>query len=436
MKNHLLLSLAALALLSACSPASVDMKSRPSMEQPPPAPEVVIRQKAPAPAPIIKKDEIKWVTIDGGERGIDFNPQIDILFVVDDSDSMKAHQENLSRNIKHFVSGLQNNKMIDYHIGVVSVWDSSDRAEEARQKKTAAGQRVFANGELRPVKSTDGKLSKTRFVYRFENNENILASTLNIGVTPFKDGGPENEEVFSPIEAALKKTGRGDTNEGFFRPEAQLVVVVVTDADDDISVTKNIISPDQMARTLIDFKGGRKEKVSVYGALVSKSDNDKDKDWALRIHPKYHPECFTANKSNGQCKGGFGPERLEQFIAEANKGQGDAKKIRENFFMSLTQKDFSKDLLRIGSDITVRALAKEVPIQIQPRRADGGKWMIEVFYGLPGDEASQVKIPQQAKGGFVYNEDRGSILLSGDIKYKYVKGAVFTIRVAVENLIP
>ena len=39
------------------------------------------------------------VETDGGNTVIEFNPKVDILFVIDDSHSMKPHQERLVENI-------------------------------------------------------------------------------------------------------------------------------------------------------------------------------------------------------------------------------------------------------------------------------------------------------------------------------------------------
>lgn len=403
MKTRLALGLTGIALLlSACSPETASLTSEGAL---PPA------QQIPEYADI-PTQEFKWVTEDGGQSQLDFNPQVDILFVTDNSDSMRAAQENLAKNIDRFTFGITNNKMIDYHIGVVSTWDSSERF--AKTKKDA-----FGIGELRFVKDSKGSVTNQRFLSKNETTKAALAASINIGVSPYAEGGPEVEEFFSPLMSALEKSGRGAANEGFFRKDAQLVVIFMTDADDSTSR----ISPEQMAQTLLDFKDGRKDKVSVYGVLVRPETPDQYKDWDLRIHPKYHPECFDitakGTKNNGKCTKGFGPERLEQLILAGNQDSGTPAEIRNQFIMNIISPTFGNDLAKLGNAITVKTLAKEIFLQQRPREANGAL-ALRVRYG------NQV-IPQRQGDGWLYKAESNSVVLSGNIKYNYVEGARFSV---------
>lgn len=396
-------------LISACSPESASLSAEKPLEET--HVQVPPREQFPVQG-------IQWITEDGGQSQLDFNPQVDILFVTDNSDSMKSAQENLVRNIDRFTAGIVKNKMIDYHIGVISVWDSSDRYLQNKKDP-------YQIGDLRHIKSSKVQNVNRRFVTK--NDKGFLASTLNIGVTPYSEGGPEFEEVFSPLAAALEKTGRGAANEDFFRPAAQLVIVLLTDADD----SSKSVNPEEMAQKLIDFKGGHAEKVAVYGVLVRPDDPDDSKDWNLRIHPKYHPECFTESQktvqkkvekvftNNGTCSG-FGPEKLEQFIIHANQPTGTPDQIRAKHIMSIVSPKFGDDLTKIGADITVKTLAKEIFLSQRPRVDKNGQLMIRVRYG-------KQSIQQKAKGGWLYDPENNSIHLSGEIEYQYVEGARFSV---------
>ncbi|RYZ87591.1 MAG: hypothetical protein EOP04_11360, partial [Proteobacteria bacterium] len=335
------LSTVSLLMLSACSPESNTMvKDTPApapAAKPTPFPKVVV-EPTPTPPPgtkVVVQQPVR-VTLDGGQNQTEFNPQVDILFVIDNSDSMQSAQTKLFQNVKKFADGITKNKMIDYHIGVISTWDNSPEyaASPSRQD-------TYQIGDLRFIKDSKGQKFGQRFLTPKED-KSLLAPTLNLGVLSLANGGPENEEFFSPVLAALDKTGRGASNEGFFREEAQLVVVYMTDADE----SKTDITPEQMTAKLIAFKGGRANKVSVYGALVKPNDSDSNKDWALRVHPKYHPECFDMTKKParnlGTCKG-FGPERLEQLILLANAASGTPKEIRATNIMSIVGDKFGSD---------------------------------------------------------------------------------------------
>jgi len=404
--KNLILSLTAISSLIACSPKTATIYGERALPQP-------VQAQAPKYAPI-PPDKIQWITVDGGQGDLDFNPQVDILFVIDNSDSMKDAEANLTRNINSFASSLKKNKMIDYHIGVTSVWDSTPRYVNNKNN-------IYGVGELRSVKTSSGQTKPERFVTRADADD--LASTLNIGVAAYADGGPEIEEMFSPIDGALQKNGRGAPNEGFFRDNAQLVTVILSDADDSTAS----ITPEQLAQELIDFKKGNADKVSAYAALVKASDPDRDKDWGLRVHPKYHPECFDGKKYNGKCPNGFGPDRIINFILAANAAHGTPEQIRATNLMSLIQKDFGHDLAKIGNDIAVKTMAKTIALPQRPRKDDSGQWMIRVHYG-------NQSIPQSQKGGWMYNADTNSIEISGDVPYQYQEGSQFAVDMVPVNL--
>ncbi len=405
----------ATSLFAACSPETASM----SAQQPTPQP-------APPTYDRIAEQKAVWITEDGGNSQLDFNPQVDILFITDNSDSMKGAQANLVRNMDKFSDGILRNKMIDYHIGVVSTWDSSERFATAKKDQ-------YGIGELRFIKDSKNQSFNKRFVTRTEKD--LMASTLDIGVAPLAEGGPENEEFLSPLLAALDKSGNGQVNDGFFRSDAQLVVIFLTDADDGSAS----ITPEEVDRRLLDFKGGRKDKYSVYGVLVNAKDSDSYKDYGLRILPKYHSECYDmnkktpariTNKSEPGCQIGFGPKRLEQLIANANKSADltNDDQIKGKYIMSIISRNFGTDLANIGADIKVRTLAKEIVLTRGVPVVENGVIQIRVRYGTPEDLAlGKGQIIPQGKGGWLYNPDQNSVRLSGDVNYQYKEGARFAV---------
>jgi hypothetical protein len=204
-----------------------------------------------------------------------FKPKVDILFVIDNSDSMVKHQENLKRNVDRFVEAFEANKRIDFQIGVTTVFDS-------RRYGPVVQQGFHPIGQLYPVKNgqpaaAPGDLTQN-FVTRVPGYTEILGNTLKIGVVPRGTdkndlGGPEFEELFSPIVAAID--GR---NIGFVRPDAHLAVIMITDADDVSS-----IAPSKLASILSQTKQNDASMFSTY-AVLSLSKNCP-KDPGNRTHP-------------------------------------------------------------------------------------------------------------------------------------------------------
>lgn len=395
-----------------CSPESETLQTMPQVQEE----KVEIPQFDPIPS-----QQFNWVTEDGGQSQLDFNPQIDLLFVVDNSDSMKVAQENLRSNIHRFAEGLLKNRMIDFHIGVISTWDQSERA--IRGKKDP-----YQIGDLRFIKDSKGQSFNKRFLDRKTATLDLLASSLHIGVSPYAQGGPEIEEFFSPLAAALEKSSPQGSNAGFFREDAELVVIFLTDADDSTSR----MSPEQMAQILFDFKKGKRQKVSVYGVLVRAEDPDSVKDWDLRVHPRYKPECFDGAgrnaKNNGKCTG-FGPERLEQLIVATNVEAGTPSQIKKKFIMPLTSPKFGDNLAQIGSDITVKVLRKTIFLSQRPRFDQNlNQIMIRVRYGTPEQlQNGQGQVISAGENGWLYNPDENSLELSGRVQYQYQEGARFAV---------
>lgn len=95
MKNALTVAAAALAL-SACAPANP--------------------QKMAPPDTYVQTNQSASVAAKSA-----FKPKVDILFVIDNSDSMVKHQENLKANINRFVEAFEANKRIDFQIDRKSV---------------------------------------------------------------------------------------------------------------------------------------------------------------------------------------------------------------------------------------------------------------------------------------------------------------------------
>jgi hypothetical protein len=467
-KKHSLLTSSVLALLAVsflagCSPKSSNMTISPAPSKyiPPPQDEKpefekpnldtvygekpkveqpnldTVYGEKPKPPEIPTFDKVPdqkfdWVYEDGGQRQLELKPQVDILFVVDNSDSMRSAQANLVRNIDKFSAVIGRTQMIDYHIGVISVWDYSKRFTDIHANGAGLG-------ELHFVKDSQGQSQKQRFVTRQESP--MLASTLNIGVQAYKDGGPEVEEFFAPVAAALEKAGNGAPNDGFFRPEAQLVVIFMTDADEqkeeyDSASGVTRLSVGELYDKLVNFKAGDKTKVSAYGVLVPTNAPEAKKDFGLRMTPKDHPECFDiepkkAPKLNGSCPKAFGPDKLEKFVLTANSNSG-SKDLRSAYIKDITAPDFGNDLTAIGAGITKKTMAKVIYLSHRPMFVKYAP-DVQVFYGTQEDvDAGKAQmIPFSPNNGWSYDVKQNAVVLSGDIKYQNKANARYIVRMHV-----
>jgi hypothetical protein len=297
-------------------------------------------------------------------------PKVDILFVMDNSGSMSDEQAKLSDNVDKFAMAIAKNSGIDFHVGVTSVWDS---------KIFAGMKKEYGHGELRRLKSPKGDMlpdSFGRFVSSKENYDSyltkqdvglskkpgwvqILAATVKIGIEHHREdwaksgkGGPDNEEVFSPVKAALGEAMANGANKNFRRSDAHLVLLFITDTDaymkDSKTGERQDINGDELIVALAEHVGLRKhgeaerqleadrmkmlqEKITIIGVLAQADDDEGEKDPVIQV-----------------ARGGLGrPENITRFISDMGGQQ-----------MGLRGQDYGTRMASLGDLVREKALQK------------------------------------------------------------------------------
>lgn len=354
-----------------------------------------------------------------GDFKIEFNPKVDILFVIDNSASMVDDQERLSGNIDRFVDGFANNGLIDYHIGIVSVSD--------RVRQTPGSPNYYPAGQLRPLKksgqtftplkranctTTDAIVGATDLTPGFITRETpdglaVLRESLKIGVQCLDDGGPEYEELFAPIAAAFSPEMREGANKGFYRPDAHLAVILVSDA-----APSNLeLSPGELALELRRLKNFNSGMISTH---------------AIGIHPDYN--CPVDPSLKGPSGSPLYPERVQQFVSDTGGRLLSLcpvkKELDKNGKPKIDPVPWGDVLAEIGRDIRRRTLGREIRINAIPELGT-----IEVSYG------SQKLKPDSAKErGWRYNEKFNALIIDGDVDLKPEPGAEIRIKFTPVNL--
>lgn len=168
----------------------------------------------------------------------------DILFVVDNSCSMEDEQELLARNFDAFIQ-LLTSANADYRIGVISTslkvgtgQPQEERGGVSRSSFSAADPNYLVGNPdfsaCAPVGIPNacfrGPNAEQRVVESSQPSETqISAFQANVRVGSCGSG---QEEGLAAMLAGLRKMGPGDCNAGFLRDEANLVVVILSDEDD------------------------------------------------------------------------------------------------------------------------------------------------------------------------------------------------------------
>lgn len=179
------------------------------------------------------------------------NDEVDILFVVDDSNSMAEEQDALARGFQGFMSRLEeaNSK---FHLGVIST--------SAETGDPRAGKLL---GEPAVLDVRDDYLSGFR-------------DRVQVGTA-----GSDKEKGLYAATRALSPEMLDGPNRGFLRPEARLLVTFVTDEEDcsDGGVLdgqeavacyqqeEQLTPVEAVHRELVAAKGGHEDLVTV-GAII------------------------------------------------------------------------------------------------------------------------------------------------------------------------
>lgn len=210
--------------------------------------------------------------------------KVDLLFVVDDSASMSDQQEKLTAAFPAFMATIDdelvNEKGIDYHVGVVSAEMAGEDmcffglcAEGHRGRLQHEPDRIACNSV------PSGRWIETGPVQAVTEQFECIASMV----------GQDFAEM--PLEAARAAlTDRVHDQEaynvGFLREDALLVVVVLTDEDDQsrINVPETwdpffgpgpLTPVDELYQALVDIKAGDPQGVVVV-VLAGDSDTGCD----------------------------------------------------------------------------------------------------------------------------------------------------------------
>jgi hypothetical protein len=305
-------------------------------------------------------------------------PQLDILFVIDNSDSMVPKQDVLAANLDQFVNEFAKDNAIDFHIGVVSIFDSHRYGTVVKD--------FIPNGQLQQLKDATHQVIPNRLPY-LDNSPgftDILKSTLKMGVIPLKvdgiDKGPEFEELWSPVVAALSDPMASGPNKGFYRPDAALAVVFVSDADDQSDITLS-----EMTEFLTGLKSSP-DKLAVYGVLIPTSLS-KAQLSACENFLIHNP-----NKSPRDPDGA--PYKVEALL----------KKVGGHELNLCDQNGFGKQLAAAGREVRRKALNQVQAIHLE-QTPQWSKWnSIHVFSGNTEIAGGP--------GGWQFNPQRNVILVN------------------------
>ncbi len=205
---------------------------------------------------------------------------VDILFVIDNSGSMAPDQENLARNIDAFIDVIAGGTL-DYRIGIVTTDLGQSTAGLQLDREEWAGfvgQQVDESSPLRTVDFQDrsdcrrlpgvrhGCFRSSRPDRPFLDSglddartvAEVFSASARVGTC-----GSGLERGTTAMLQALEATRSGGCNAGFLRDEANLVVVIISDEQDNFP-----LPPDEILRRLDAVKPLENVRFGFIGSVV------------------------------------------------------------------------------------------------------------------------------------------------------------------------
>ncbi|MBY0469926.1 hypothetical protein K2X30_02080 [bacterium] len=266
---------------------------------------------------------------------------VDVLWVIDNSASMGPYQKNIQDNLERFMAAfIKKNADVSWRMGLLS----TDTREEP-----------YIGFGLKPLDS---------------HSRN---PTLDFAEAVFRlgEGGDDNEKMFEPVQNVMKY------HPEFFRPDAMLVLVVVTDVDDSFESSNEFgrVSPLVFAKDLLKLKKFA-DRISLYGIFAA-------------------PDV-----ENYGCK----PEVKSNFTFEKSRYGLLFSKFQHQVFAACSP-FFGDSLAAMGQNIIDRAYTFVPRIELEQFPVEGS---VHVFYNgqeLPGGTTKDA-------GFWTYDSDENSVLLN------------------------
>lgn len=183
---------------------------------------------------------------------VTYNSEVDVLWVVDTSASMKTHQNLLASQVPLFIEGL-NATGLDYQIGVTTMDMSSSGAR----------------GRLLAQVGTPRVLKKST-----PNLVGLLAGRIKAG----EDGSPVERGREAMLEA-LRLSTAGGANEGFLRPNSLLNVIFLTNEEDQSDNAVNYVEALDFIKPLLPF--GDRSWLAHFMGVIPDDSACKTAEWGF-----------------------------------------------------------------------------------------------------------------------------------------------------------
>jgi hypothetical protein len=195
-----------------------------------------------------------------GRGPVILNRNVDLLFLVDDSSSMKASQDNLLANFPVLMTALENmpGGLPNVHIAVVSSDMGAGDGSISGCSPSGGKNGIFQYTARQPCTAT-GLDAGATFISNIGGVKNYTGNLPEVFtcIAALGQEGCGFEHQFAAITRALGADGRDAPieNQGFLRPDAYLAIVMITNEDDCSAPAGSPLFDTSANRTLASVLG-------------------------------------------------------------------------------------------------------------------------------------------------------------------------------------
>jgi hypothetical protein len=232
--------------------------------------------------------------------------KMDILFVIDNSGSMKEEQDNLAENFPKFIETINDfksgdGKNLDYRIAVTTTSRDVTVGNPGGGLFGGGGEQVTGdNGAFRHPRTC--KMQRGWLERSDANLENTFSCVAKVGID-----GSGLEMPLDVMKLALSDRVKDGTNAGFLRDDALLAIVMLTD-ENDCSLQGSKVS-----------KGSDKE-ICANNPLTKVGDYVSFLDGLKKAHGRWATAVIAGERD---CSSKFGQadaaSRLQDFVTATGK---------------------------------------------------------------------------------------------------------------------
>lgn len=339
---------------------------------------------------------VKHVTADRSR-----SREVDLVFVINNSPSMAAHQERIAANLSRFRS-LFHTRDLDYRIGVlttdfvsadarrsgdmpyykevrsVQLDRSGNPVLDRRERPKTETKRVASNGNLVTLPVMDAP-----WVTR-ETPDGIFAELVKVGTN-----GDSNRTAFTAVYNFV--AGYYNKQHAFLRPDATTIVVFFMDEEETRMATWKALKDGEREAEWVE-DGELPDLIKQYNAREPDARQTLDgyiNAWVVRP--------FVIAKGNRR-----GKLEMHAVVSPDNISHRRAAELTGGTVLNI-QSDFSVELAELGDRI-----ADTVAVALDPLERNATLYQKSLRVLVDGQE-----VPQNPENGFIYDELTHSIRFQG-----------------------